>query len=605
MKKIEGEAKNIRKLLANSRFYIDYYQREYKWQTKHVQEMLHDLTGKFLEEYDPEHDRSEIRQYENYFLGSIILCEKGNNKFIIDGQQRLTTLTLLLIYLRNRETNEKQKSKLLNLIYSDIYGKESFNIDVDERNPYINALLNGEELEENNKAESIKNIVSRYKDIEKLFTDDIKDDAITFFSDWLLENVYLVEITAHSDEDAYTIFETMNDRGLSLNPLDMLKGYLLANISSEDKRNTAADIWKSITEEIKTLGKDEDADAFKSWLRSQYAENIRERKRGAVPRDFDKIGTEFHRWLRDNHEKIGLHKSENYFDFINKDLTFYATQFIRIRNAAEKITPGLEWLFFNARFAFTLQYPLLLAPLKKTDKDETILAKLKVVSSYIDIMIARRIWNFRSIAYSNMQYAMFLIMKEIRAKDLPDLISTLLEKLDKESDDFISNKYFKLHQQNKYYVHQLLARITDYIEINSGQTSRFTEYIAEGKNRYEIEHIWANHPERHIDEFSHPADFAEYRNRIGGLLLLPKSFNGSYGDLAYEKKLKHYYGQNLLARSLHPNCYERNPGFLRFKNESGLAFEPHIEFKKKDLEDRQDLYAKIAGQIWNPERLNV
>ena len=50
------------------------------------------------------------------------------------------------------------------------------------------------------------------------------------------------------------------------------------------------------------LGKDEDADGIKSWLRSQYAESIRERKRGAAPKDFDLIGTEFHRWVRD-HEK--------------------------------------------------------------------------------------------------------------------------------------------------------------------------------------------------------------------------------------------------------------------------------------------------------------
>ena len=89
MKKIEGEAKSIRKLLSNSRFFIDYYQREYKWQTKHVKELLEDLSEKFLESYNPIDERTQIQSYENYFLGSIILCEKNNNRFIIDGQQRL------------------------------------------------------------------------------------------------------------------------------------------------------------------------------------------------------------------------------------------------------------------------------------------------------------------------------------------------------------------------------------------------------------------------------------------------------------------------------------------------------------------------------------
>lgn len=162
MKKVDGKAKNIRGLLENARFSIDYYQREYKWETKHVQELIEDLTGRFLESYDPADDRSAIQNYENYFLGSIILCEKNKNIFIIDGQQRLTTLTLLLIYLKNRETNDKQKTKLSNLIFSDVYGKESFNIDIDERTACMSQLFSGNEFDINNEAESVQNIVRRY-----------------------------------------------------------------------------------------------------------------------------------------------------------------------------------------------------------------------------------------------------------------------------------------------------------------------------------------------------------------------------------------------------------------------------------------------------------
>jgi uncharacterized protein with ParB-like and HNH nuclease domain len=605
MKKVEGEAKKIRELLENSRFYIDYYQRDYKWQTKHVNELLNDLTERFLDSYDPEHDRDEVEDYENYFLGSIILCDKNKKKYIIDGQQRLTTLTLLLIYLKHRMSDEDQRSKLLNLIYSDVYGKKSFNINVKERNPFIKSIFDGKDLETNDKPESIKNIILRYKDIDKLFPSEINEKSIIFFSDWLIENVYLVEITAHTDEDAYIIFETMNDRGLSLNPLEMLKGYLLTNITDEDKRNNATDIWKNIIEKIKKLGKDEDTDAIKAWLRSQYADSIRERKKNASPQDFDRIGTEFHRWVKDNNEKLNLKSSDNFFDFINKDFEFYADNFIKIRNAAEILTPGLECIFYNAVLAFTLQYPLLLSPLRINDDEETINKKLKIVSSYIDIIIARRVWNFSSIAYSYMQYAMFLIMKEIRNRDTDELSDILYKRLITENNNFRSSRNFRLHQQNKFYIHQLLARITEYIELSSGMPSRFKEYIAEGKNRHEIEHIWADHFDRHSDEFNHPADFAEYRNHVGGLLLLPKSFNGSYGDLPYKKKLKHYYGQNLLAKSLNPRCYEHEPGFLRFKSESGLEFKPHEEFKKKDLDERQNLYIEIAEKIWSPERLKV
>src|SRR5262249_34477990 len=160
----------------------------------------------------------------------------------------------------------------------------------------------------------------------------------------------------------------------------------------------------------------------------------------------------------------------------------------------------------------------------------------------------------------------------------------LYDLLAREGETFASNERLYLHQQNRSYLHRLLARITDYVEMQSGLPSRYAEYVsATGPDRFEVEHIWANTPGRHMDEFSHPADFDAYRNRIGGLLLLPKRFNASYSALPYADKLPHYNSQNLLARSLHPLCYEHNPGFLRFVRESGLPFRAHVEFKKADL----------------------
>ena len=203
-----------------------------------------------------------------------------------------------------------------------------------------------------------------------------------------------------------------------------------------------------------------------------------------------------------------------------------------------------------------------------------------------------------------MQYAMFIVMRDIRAKDVDELAALLRQRLDADSETFSSNQVFRLHGMNGHQIHRLLARRTEYVETRSGMPSHYTEYAKRGgKGGYEIEHIWADHADRHEDEFSHPTDFAEYRNRIGDLLLLPKSFNASYGDLPYDKKLSHYDSQNLLARSLNENAYNHNPGFLRFKASSGLPFQPHTEFCKADVDARQELYRRLAEQIWNPDRL--
>ncbi|MGI8402020.1 MAG: DUF262 domain-containing protein [Gemmatimonadaceae bacterium] len=602
-REIDGKGRTIRELLAGRKYSIDYYQREYKWQQKQVGELIDDLANKFLESHEEDNERSAVADYGHYFLGSIIVSDKEGQKFIIDGQQRLTTLTLLLIFLQHQLDDAEQKGQIADLILSKKFGKRSFNLDIPERTPCMEALYAGEEFSDADATESVGNILARYADIEDQFPEELAGPALPYFVDWLIENVHLIEITAYSDGDAYTIFETMNDRGLSLTPADMLKGYLLANITDSDRRTHASRLWKERVQTLAEIGKDEDADGIKSWLRSQYAENIRERKRGAEPQDFDLIGTEFHRWVRNHEEGLGLTASAEFGRFIERDFAFYSRWYERLRRAGETLTPGLESVRFNAQHNFTLQYPVLLAPLKVEDDEATALRKLRVVAAWLDILIHRRIWNWRAIDYSTMQYAMFIAMRDIRGKSATELAGVLRERLDAEGETFAGNDRFRLHGMNGRQIHRLLARMMDYVETRSGMASHYSEYSQRGRKGYEIEHIWADHAERHADEFAHPSEFAEYRNRIGGLLLLPKSFNASYGDLPYAEKREHYLGQNLLARSLHEQAYNHNPGFRRFIEESGLPFRAHSEFRKADLDARQDLYRQLAERIWSANRL--
>lgn len=605
-REIDGKGKTVRELLAGRKYSIDYYQREYKWQTKQVAELIDDLVAKFQEGYEPGHERTAVAEYGHYFLGSIIVSDKEGQKFIIDGQQRLTTLTLLLVWLQHQLQDDDQRSQLAELIFSSQFGKRSFNLDIPERTPCMDAIYAGRDFVAADENESVVNIVGRYSDIDDAFPDDLRKEALPYFADWLIECVHLVEITAYSDSDAYTIFETMNDRGLSLTPADMLKGYLLASITDADDRVHAGKVWKDRITALAELGKDEDADGIKSWLRSQFAATIRERKRGAAPEDFDRIGTEFHRWVRDHEERLGLGKSTDFVRFIDQDFAFYTRWYERLRKAGSALVPRLESVYFNAEHNFTLQYPVLLAPLRTDDPEDAILGKVRVTAAYLDILIHRRIWNWHAIDYSSMQYAMFLVMREIRGKSIEELVPILRKRLDGEAETFSTHEGFRLHGMNGRQIHRLLARMTNYVETGSGMASRYVEYAKRGgKDAMEIEHIWSNHPAQHEDEFAHPSEFSEYRNRIGDLLLLPKSFNASYGDLRYEEKLPHYYGQNLLAKSLDPRAYDHNPGFLSFIDRSGLPFKPHTQFRKADLDDRQELYIQLASQIWSPDRLET
>ena len=597
-------------MLSDTKYGIDYYQREYKWQTKQIVELVSDLTTAFLEEYQSQHERKDVASYGHYFLGSIVISQPDEKKQIVDGQQRLTSLTLLLIYLHNIQKVRPDAVSIEKMIFSEEYGEKSFNLDIPERNECMNALFDGIPYDSVDQVESIQNLIGRYNDIVEAFPADIANDkALPYFVDWLRNKTQLVEITAYADADAYTIFETMNDRGLSLSNTDMLKGYLLASITEAAKR---AEANKEIKQWLLTFAKrdserdtkESEADFFKAWLRAKYAQDIRERKKGAKPEDYDLIGTEYHRWVRAKDDLIGLNTSDDFNRWVRQDLRFFARVYLELLDASETLKPGLESVRFNADHGFTQQFQVLLAPLLPTDDEATVMAKLKLTADYLDCWLNRRLWNFKSIDYSTLQYAAFLLTKELRNLSLDALRDKLVTRLTNDQKELPLDDQPYLNNWNAKSLHRQLARFTHWLEEQSGQPGRYLEYIVRsGKNAYEIEHLWANHFERHADEFAHAQEFSAHRNRVGGLVLLPKKINASLNDKPYSDKLEHYQSENLLARSLHPMCYVHNPGFLKLKAETGLPLKAFTEFKKANFDERFSLYKGIAELLWSADRL--
>ena len=587
-----SETKTVRELLAN-RYILDYYQREYNWQKEQVEELLEDLTNKFLENYKENHNPEEVDNYSHYFLGSIVISKgnTNNNQFVVDGQQRLTTLTLLLINLYQMFDDAEDKPDITNLIFSEESGKISFNLDVPERAQCMKVLYEGESFDDSKETQSIRNIVACSDYIKSNFPEELRGQVLPYFVDWFLDKVYLVEIMASAYDDAYTVFETMNDRGLPLSPIDMLKGYLLTKMT-DVQRNSANETWRNRIQDLHNLGKDEADNAIKAWLRSQHA------KRQI---DFDLIGNKFHRWVRNQVSELGLISNNNFADFIESDFEFYSSWYHRLQEAAQSLTSGLECVYYNAQHKFTLQYPVLLAPLLIGEPEEESIQKIQIVARYIDIFIHRYIWNFRSIEQRSMVNPMFSLIRDIRGKNTGELAELLYEKLEEDNVTFAHNNQYRLqNNRDKKRIRLILARMTDYVETQSGQDSRYEVYI-----KYDVEHIWANHPELHEEEFSHEIEFQEYRNRIGGLLLLPPKRNKVFSDLPYEKKLERYLEENLLAQSLHERTYERDPNFREFIQRGHLSFRSCPNFKKSDLDDRQKLYQQLAKRIWNPERLRI
>ena len=201
---------------------------------------------------------------------------------------------------------------------------------------------------------------------------------------------------------------------------------------------------------------------------------------------------------------------------------------------------------------------------------------------------------------------MFNLTRDIRNKSLSELSDMLTNKVKDLSENLNGMIDFGLNQQNKRFVRYLLARMTSHIENKCNINSDFERYFkTDSDNPFEIEHIWSDIYEGHKDEFDQKEEFEEYRNRLGSLILVPNRLNQSYGKDSYENKLRNYFGQNILAKTLSVDCYSKNPPFMQYMTESKLPFKPHEHFRKKDIEERQSLYKKICESIWNIDSLKI
>ncbi len=606
--KIEAHDRSISEIMDDKKYTVDYFQREFKWEERHIEQLISDLTSSFLDEYQPEHKRKDIENYNSYYLGPFVVSIKDGQRSIIDGQQRLTSLTLLLIYLNNLQKELGYNEKLEQLIFSEKFGEKSFNIQVEERILCLEALFNNEEyIPKEDDDESTINIVARYNDIQKAFPEEIKNGILPFFIDWLKYNVIMVEIIAYSDENAYIIFETMNDRGLNLTPTEMLKSFILSKFTDSKKRQKANELWKKSMQTLHDYDKDEDQRFIQAWFRSQYAITIRPGKADSKNEDFEKIGTRFHSWFRDNLDKVGLtdEKSDDFELFIDSDFKFFLKIYLNILNAERTFTPELEYIYYIKRWgiANSLGYPLLMAPLTKNDDEETVFKKMNMVARYIETFVVRRSVNFRLFASSSIRYTMYTLVKEIRNKNLSELQTILKRKLTEMEESFEGIRNFRLHGQNRYFIKFLLSRMTAFVEQQTGMSSSFEKYFHNSNGKpFEVEHIWADMFYEHRDEFDQERDFQEIRNRFGGLLLLPKGTNQSFSSKPYIQKLQHYVKENLIVQSLCELTYQNNPNFLTMKNTLNLPFVPHNDFKKQDIEQRQELYQSICERIWDIQK---
>jgi len=327
-------------------FNIPLFQRPYSWTTEEAGELLDDFLGSLDSE-----DESN-----SYFLGSIVLIKEDNSlkpeAQVIDGQQRLITLTILFSVLRYR-LRELQSEKIPNDLTKRIY-KEADEIN-GKPATYILTLRRDESFfreyvqndDEKSKIKGIKQLVE-LTNTEK-FTEsqkNIKYNAELFYRElevksefeltrlvkFMFRQCFMIVVSTPDSDSAFRIFEILNDRGLNLTHADKLKSELIGEIHEPNQQESEAKLWESMEDQ---LGQKAFSDLFSHIRMIEHTEKPR-----------NDILTEFRKWvvvpIADPIKVIQeiMKYATIYYDIINEA---YASRYAS-SNEAEEINISLGWL---------------------------------------------------------------------------------------------------------------------------------------------------------------------------------------------------------------------------------------------------------------------
>lgn len=259
MSKLNIDQKTIKDLFSNKKsdFLIPDYQRPYAWGEDECQTLWDDIFSFAFPDGNKDNFDSDN---DEYFLGPIVTFknEKNGKQEIIDGQQRLTTLMILLraFYARLSKMNDENTVKTKEIIASCIWKVDEFD-NPDKNRLKIDSEVSTDEDKEEfisilKKGEATKDMKSKYADTYRFFEGKIQEflneypSYFAFLPNRVLKNCILLPIEAESQDTALRIFSTLNDRGKPLSDTDIFKAQLYKYYSLKGEKDEFIARWKEL-----------------------------------------------------------------------------------------------------------------------------------------------------------------------------------------------------------------------------------------------------------------------------------------------------------------------------------------------------------------------
>ncbi|MDH5203876.1 MAG: DUF262 domain-containing HNH endonuclease family protein [Nitrospirota bacterium] len=522
-KGIEAKEIYIKDLLGPKfLFQVPRYQRPFTWQAENFEKLFDDIKDS-MESGD-----------ENYFLGSIILQtikekeDKSGTYEVIDGQQRITTLIILIAVARDLQENEGWRRTLQQLIYQEenelLNQPEMVRITVWNREieffkDYV--LEMGGTLKSFNNIASLDDSKRNMMMAIRIFRDkfDEEKDLVEKMAKFILNNCLFVCVKTGSLISAFRLFMVLNDRGLRLTASDLLKTDALSVIA-EPEQEIYASLWETVEDE---LGRDELENLIgfirtnlvkekaKKSLWEEYQEKIFEKNKL-------KKGKEFIKYLKDIAD-IYREKILSAETSLTSDI---GVKYHNLMSLMRDFIPSSDWIspfihFCRKFFDEEKRYEFL-----------KVLEKRFVVSCVAGLTLTQRLTYI------------YQILKKIDDRNnADDIISHEIFDVSSDKSMFFS----AIDSMNFYaesYCKYLLLRMDLSILENANIMKSFTGIIT-------VEHILPRNPDRNsewIRLFTEEAR-KEWTNKVGNLVLLSRRKNSSANNKPFSEKKQSYYTRGI------------------------------------------------------------
>lgn len=486
MKKIESDLISINDLLTDRFFRIPNYQRPFKWEEEHFERLFDDLINA---------DRSE-----EYFLGNLILHNNNNIFDVVDGQQRLTTLLILYSSFKSILQTESFKENINELLIQKakpIAGiEEKIRLEVKNLSLFKNIIHNNDLLVHDDDYVGKRMVFAKKYFDQRLseLSNDEQSDLVKFLS----QQCKVIVIFAKSFENAFKLFSIVNDRGMRLRPIDVIKANNISlNSLSEQTRTRIAKIWEDQEENLNEAN-------FEEIISIIRFTHLKSKQHTDMIGEFEEIF---------NSQNPPFRRGESFISEVEKYAILYKKIFIEnkfsqsdfINNLISIMVGEIKGLHWKACI-------LNQAILNNGRNFDEYVINIEKLALYIWMNSIRdKKWKVYADIMTNENWD---ICKDYYTSD--DFVKKLSSLYDKEYDKYLLMRYELFSTENDFSKSLYIKSIEHVLPQNPDENSQWTkDFTADDRKKW--------------------------THNIANLIPLNKSKNSSLSNLEFDKKKSKYF----------------------------------------------------------------